>query len=75
MDAISTSQLKIHCAEVVARVAKTGEPVTVTRRGRPVARIVPVEDDSPTLFGALAGHIAICGDLIEPVGEPWEAGL
>jgi prevent-host-death family protein len=57
-------------------VERTGEPITVLKRGRPVAQIVPVvpRGDRPpqeTLYGS----VEILGDVIEPVLPPeaWEA--
>jgi prevent-host-death family protein len=46
--AISVTELKQHCLSVVRRVERTGQPVTITRRGRAVARLAPSSD--------LAGH-------------------
>ena len=72
MDEISTSQLKVHCSNVVSEVARTRSPVTVTRRGRPVARIVPLDDEPVSLFGALRGSVVVNGDLLEPIDVEWE---
>ena len=71
---ISTSELKARCAQVIDDVARGSGPVTVTKRGRPVARIVPLETERPKLFGCLAGTITIHGDIVEPVDVTWEAG-
>lgn len=38
---ISVSDFKHRCLEIVRRVEKTGQPVTITRRGRVVARLSP----------------------------------
>lgn len=38
---ISVTALKHHCLEVIRRVEKTGKPVTITRRGKVVARLNP----------------------------------
>jgi prevent-host-death family protein len=69
---ISTSHLKAHCSETIERVAGGRETVVVTRRGRPVARIVPIEAELPTLFGFARGAIRVAGDLIEPLDVAWE---
>lgn len=45
MDTVGAYQAKTHLARLLDRVA-AGETVTITRRGRPVARLVPVEDDA-----------------------------
>lgn len=45
MDTVGASEAKTHLARLLDRVV-CGETVTITRRGRPVARLVPVEDDA-----------------------------
>ena len=70
---VSTSQLKARCSEIVERVAQRREAIVVTRRGRPVARLVPIEDERETLFGFARGVITVQGDLLEPIDVAWEA--
>lgn len=71
---VSTSELKAHCARVVKDVAKRRTPVVITRHGRPVAKLVPVEEaQAPSLFGFARGGITIHGDIIEPLDVKWEA--
>ena len=45
MDTVGAYEAKTHLARLLDKVAG-GETVTITRRGRPVARMVPVEDDA-----------------------------
>ncbi len=47
--------------------------VTITKRGKPVARLVPADDEPPELFGFLKGSVIVKGDIIEPVDVTWEA--
>lgn len=71
---VSTSELKARCAEIVGRVARTRAPVILTKRGRPVARILPVEEgEGADLFGCIKGSIVICGDIVAPLDVEWEA--
>jgi prevent-host-death family protein len=56
------------------RVARTRRPVTITKRGRPVARLVPIEPESEDFLGSLRDRIRIAGDIatsVEP-SERWE---
>ena len=55
------------------QVAATGNPVTITKRGKPVAQLVPAVKRPKSLFGALKGHIKITGDIMSPVDVEWEA--
>jgi len=67
---IPAGEFKAHCLRLLEEVARTGSSFVVTKRGRPVARVVPVAGNEPP---SLAGSILEEGDLISPVGETWES--
>ncbi len=66
MREMAAGKFKAQCLAVMDEVAKTRETVTITKRGHPVARLVPVEDKPVDLFNRLKGQIEITGDLVEP---------
>jgi prevent-host-death family protein len=74
---ISISHFKATCLAVLETVRQTGLPVRVTRRGEPVAEIVPVPPGSndATWIGSLSGAIRVKGDIMSPVADAdeWEA--
>jgi len=70
---VSTSELKASCSKIIQEVEQGRTPVIITRRGRPVARIVPLERERPSLFGFARGTITVCGDVIGPIDVTWEA--
>ncbi len=75
MKEISISSFKATCLEQLRNVARTGEPLTVTRRGEPIAQVVPLP---PSLRGRAwlgSGRSTgrIHGDLVEPLDAEWEA--
>lgn len=71
---VSSSELKSRGASVLERVSRLRRAVTVTKRGRPIARLVPIEDeDGPSLFGFAKGTITIHGDILAPLDVRWEA--
>jgi prevent-host-death family protein len=72
-DTIGATEFKARCLEVMDLVAATGNPVVITKRGRPVVRLVPVEAPSRSIIGALKGHIRIRGDIVSPIDVRWEA--
>ena len=45
------------------------------KRNRPVAAIVPIDDDPPDLWGAMRGSVTVAPDtdLAAPTGEVWDA--
>lgn len=70
---VSTSELKARTAKVIDQVAKGRESVLIVRRGRPVAKLVPVEEPGRSLVGALKGTVTILGDIVGPLDVEWEA--
>lgn len=77
LESIAISEFKAKCLAVLERVRRTGTPVLVTRRGMPVAEIVPPSTASVggSWLGAMRGTATILGDLTEPVVSPdeWDA--
>lgn len=66
----SIAECKARLSGLVRRVERGRETVVVTKRGRPVARIVPVvRARRRSLKGSLTFH----GDIVSPLNEPWEA--
>ena len=76
MEEMQISKFKATCLAVLARVGKTGNPILVTRFGKPVAQIVPPPPDrSGGWLGAMRDRGRIHGDLVAPASEltDWEA--
>jgi prevent-host-death family protein len=74
---IPISEFKATCLAVLERVRRTGHAVLVTRRGEPIAEVVPPPPGArgAAWLGSMAGSAAIVGDLIAPVSDAseWEA--
>jgi antitoxin (DNA-binding transcriptional repressor) of toxin-antitoxin stability system len=52
-------------------VRSTREPVLITKKGRPVAKLVPAESQPEDIFGCLKDEIKIVGDIESPI-VPWQ---
>ena len=63
MQKIPSAQFKSQCLAVMDQVAETGRPVVVTKHGKPVVQIIPVQSDENEIFGFLAGKVRIAGDV------------
>lgn len=61
------SVFKARCLKVMNDVQATGEPVIVTKRGKPVVKVVPVESEKGDIFGFMKGKFTIVGDIESPV--------
>lgn len=74
MKQMPASKFKARCLSVMDDVNATGEPVLITKRGTPVAKVVPVASKKQDLFGFMAGEFKIVGDIESPVVplEEWE---
>ena len=68
---IAAARFKAECLALLDDVASTGQPIVVTKRGRPVARVVPVEDP-PSLVGSVAFHVSD-KELLAPLDLEWHA--
>jgi len=77
VETISISEFKATCLARLERVRRTGRRLIVTRRGTPVAEVVPpaVGRQVSGWLGSAAGSGRITGDLVAPIVAPdeWEA--
>ena len=70
---IAAGEFKAKCLSLMDEVERTGQPLVITKRGRPVARLVPESAPRESLFGVMKDAIVITGDILSPLGEPWDA--
>ena len=71
---VPASAFKATCLDLMDRVAESREEIVITKRGKPVARLVAIELPSAgTSFGCMRDRTRILGDLLEPVEEAWDA--
>lgn len=74
MKQMPAGKFKARCLSVMDDVNATGEPVIITKRGTPVAKVVPVGSKKYDLFGFMAGEGKIVGDIESPAvpADEWE---
>ncbi len=70
---VPATEFKAHCLELLDRVGQTREEITVTKHGKPVAKLVPLSEKARRLFGCMEGTVTRYGDLVSPVDERWAA--
>ena len=75
MKRIAAGKFKAQCLKLMERVRTTREPVLITKRGEPLAKLVPPEKSSDDFIGRLEGIVTIVGDIESPVVplEDWDA--
>ena len=67
MRTMGASEFKARCLRVMEEVRTRRESVLITKKGRPVARIVPAEKPREDIFGCLKGIVRITGNIESPV--------
>jgi len=70
MKTIPASRFKAQCLKIMDEVKARREPVVITKKGKPVARLLPVDEPGRDVFGCLAGELEIAGDITAPVITP-----
>jgi len=75
MKSVQISEFKAHALRILDTVSKTKEPVVITRRGKPLAEVIPYKSrdhlDKP---GLLAATLVFEKDIVTPFdGDMWEA--
>jgi prevent-host-death family protein len=70
MKTIPAARFKAGCLKIMDEVKARREPVLITKKGKPVARLVPVDEPAGAVFGCLAGELEISGDILSPVVTP-----
>lgn len=70
MESIGATEFKQKCLGILDRVGPEG--LVITKHGKPVAKLVPVEAESSALIGSLAGKIRVTGDVMT-TGLAWDA--
>lgn len=73
-DVVSATEFKKRCLELIDRIQQTRESITVTRYGKPVARLTAVDaEERRSAWGWMSGSVVAMDDIVAPTGEVWEA--
>jgi prevent-host-death family protein len=74
MKTMPAGKFKVHCLKVMDQVQSKRESVIITKRGKPVAKLVPIIQEKDDIFGFLKGKVSILGDVVSPALTPEEWG-
>jgi antitoxin (DNA-binding transcriptional repressor) of toxin-antitoxin stability system len=58
----------------VVKATTQRRQITITKSGKPVARLALLPEKRPDIFGRMKGTVEILGDIVSPTGEIWDAG-
>jgi prevent-host-death family protein len=75
MKTVAAGYFKARCLKIMDEVHSTRVPVTITKKGKPVAKLVPADGQPEEVFGCLRNEIEIVGDIVSPLVPPedWNA--
>ena len=74
MKQIPAGEFEAQCLSIMDQVSQTGEPIVVTKHGKPVVKLVPAENRVDDIFDYMAGKAKVAGDIVGPVTplDDWE---
>lgn len=73
---IQAGKFKAECLKIMDDVQAKKYSIIITKRNKPIAKLVPLEGENDSLlFGKMKGTAHIKDDLIQPIGEEWNACL
>lgn len=68
---ISVAEAKANFSSVLSNVERGRTPVTILRRGQPIAQIIPLNTEPASLYGSMRGTVRELGDIVGPTGVEW----
>lgn len=75
MKTIPAAIFKAKCLTLMEDVRSTKRPLIVTKRGKPVVKLVPVDGPQDDFIGRLKGVFEVVGELDSDPAEAWESSL
>ena len=64
---INAAAFKAQCLALIDEVAESGQPITITKRGKAKVQLIAVREKPKTLWGATKGTFKIVGDIVGPI--------
>lgn len=69
---VPAADFKTHCLHYMDLADQKRETIVITKRGKPVAKLVAYDEEAPELFGRMKGTLVIKGDIIQPIDTEWD---
>ena len=70
---IPAGEFKTSCLKLMDDVQRSRKAVVITKRGKPIVKLVPYDEEVPQVYGFLKGSVKIHGDIVAPLDVDWEA--
>jgi prevent-host-death family protein len=75
MKKIGAAAFKAQCLTLMENVHSTRQPLTITKRGKPIAKLVPADEPKDDFIGRLKGVFEVVGDLDADPADEWESAF
>ena len=70
---IKAGDFKAKCLKLMNEVQETGHEYIITKHGKAVAKLVPIDPQETPLFGCMKGTAEIVANIMDPIEVEWEA--
>ncbi len=71
---LAVSEFKAKCLRLLGQVEENGDTLIITRRGRPIAKVVPASLPKKSLRGSWKGIVKVEGDIVHfDTSQDWES--
>jgi prevent-host-death family protein len=75
MKTVAAAAFKAKCLTLMDYVYSTKRPLVITKRGKPIAKLVPLDEPNDDFIGRLKGVFEVVGSLEDDLPESWESAL
>jgi prevent-host-death family protein len=63
---MAAGEFKTKCLKVMDQAQAKRESIVITKRGKPVVKLVPIEETEDPIFGFMKSKGKITGDIVGP---------
>ena len=70
---LPAGEFKAKCLKVIDEVQRLRMQVIITKHGKPVAKLVPLDEQTESFIGSMQGTMEIVGDIVAPIDVTWKA--
>ena len=73
MITLAAGKFKARCLALIDKVAQNHDPIIITKYGKPLVKVVPIDQEKDNHDKPLKGAATYIGDIISPIDDEWEA--
>ena len=70
---VAAGKFKAQCLALINHVAQSHETIIITKHGKPMVKVVPLDQKKDMKQKDLKNVATYIGDLVSPIDEAWEA--